>query len=122
MKKRLCLNKNEILKKNNFFNHIFKKGYHYKGRYLNIITYSDTKRLIGFTVDKKQRNAVIRNRIRRMLREIYRTNKDKFPEEIIIIHAKHFESFVRYIDLKNDILLLLNKIYESSEVYSGNTN
>lgn len=116
------MHKNEILKKNTIFNLVFKKGKYYKSRYVNIITYDYEQRLVGFTVERRRHNTIIRNRIRRILREIYRKNKNRFPEKIIIIHAKRFDSSVRYIDLENDIILLLNKINEDSKIYPNNFN
>ena len=47
------------------------------------------KNRVGITVSKKLGNAVIRNRVRRRLREVYRLNEDKFaPGYDIVVVAR----------------------------------
>ena len=75
-------------------NHIFRRLYH-TGASANsfLVLYakpnkSDMNR-IGITVSKKLGHAVIRNRIRRRLREIYRLNEDQFqPGWDIVVVAR----------------------------------
>ena len=64
-------------------NHIFRRLYHTNGfadGYL--VLYARKNRTdrnrVGITVSKKLGHAVVRNRIRRRLREVYRLNEDKF--------------------------------------------
>ena len=76
------------------FNHIFRKLYatsgHGKG-YLVLYArknHSATNR-VGLTVSKKLGHAVVRNRVRRRLREIYRLNENCFtPGWDIVIVAR----------------------------------
>ena len=64
-------------------NHIFRRLYHTNGvadGYLVLYARknrTDTNR-IGITVSKKLGHAVVRNRTRRRLREVYRLNEEKF--------------------------------------------
>lgn len=75
-------------------NHIFRRLYH-TGASANsfLVLYakpnkSDMNR-IGITVSKKLGHAVVRNRIRRRLREIYRLNEDQFqPGWDIVVVAR----------------------------------
>ena len=64
-------------------NHIFRRLYHTKGfadGYL--VLYARKNRTdrnrVGITVSKKLGHAVVRNRTRRRLREVYRLNEDRF--------------------------------------------
>ena len=74
------------------FNHIFRKLYATSGHgngYLVLYArknHSTTNR-VGLTVSKKLGHAVVRNRVRRRLREIYRLNEDKLSAgwDIVIV-------------------------------------
>lgn len=101
--------KHEILKKTDCFNSIFKHGISKSGRHVSIFYMNGESQKVGFAVSKKVRTAVKRNRQKRLLREIYRLNKDHFPEN------KHIILFSRGTSdnldiLKNDIFNLLNNM------------
>jgi ribonuclease P protein component len=52
-------------------------------------TEGDGVRRLGITVTKKVANAVGRNRVKRVVREVYRKNRDLFPEGCdIVVMAK----------------------------------
>ena len=75
-------------------NHIFRRLYNTKGvanSYL--VLYARRNRLqrneIGITVSKKLGGAVVRNRTRRRLREVYRLNEERFtPGWDIVVVAR----------------------------------
>ncbi len=73
-------------------NHIFQRLYRTQGqgnRYL--VLYARRNRTatnrVGITVSKKLGHAVVRNRIRRRIREVYRLNEDKFQPgwDIVVV-------------------------------------
>ncbi len=75
-------------------NHIFRRLYATKG-YANgyLVLYAKANRTatnrVGITASKKLGHAVVRNRVRRRLREIYRLNEDKFaPGWDIVVVAR----------------------------------
>ena len=75
-------------------NHIFRRLYHTSGvgsSYLVLYArpnHTQTNR-VGITVSKKLGHAVIRNRIRRRLREVYRLNEELFmPGYDIVVVAR----------------------------------
>ena len=75
-------------------NHIFQRLYRTGGQangYLVLYARknrTDTNR-VGITVGKKLGHAVVRNRVRRRLREVYRLNEDKFqPGWDIVVVAR----------------------------------
>ena len=76
-------------------NHIFRKLYA-TGGYANgyLVLYArpnrSDKNRVGITTGKKLGHAVVRNRARRRLREIYRLNEAKFkPGYDIVVVARH---------------------------------
>ena len=75
-------------------NHIFRRLYATSGHANGyLVLYARRNRTatnrVGVTVGKKLGHAVVRNRVRRRLREIYRLNEDKFaPGWDIVVVAR----------------------------------
>ena len=75
-------------------NHIFRRLYSTKGLANSyLVLYARRNRLgrneVGITVSKKLGKAVIRNRTRRRLREVYRLNEERFaPGWDIVVVAR----------------------------------
>ena len=75
-------------------NHIFRRLYHTSGMGNGfLVLYARPNRTsinrIGITASKKLGHAVVRNRIRRRLREVYRLNEDAFqPGWDIVVVAR----------------------------------
>ena len=75
-------------------NHIFRRLYSSKGNANSyFVLYARRNRLnqnrVGITVSKKLGHAVVRNRTRRRIREIYRLNEERFtPGWDIVIVAR----------------------------------
>ena len=75
-------------------NHIFQRLYRTNGQANGyLVLYARKNRTstnrVGITVSKKLGHAVVRNRVRRRLREIYRLNEEKFqPGWDIVIVAR----------------------------------
>ena len=75
-------------------NHIFQRLYHTGGQANSFLVLyarrnrTDTNR-VGITVSKKLGHAVVRNRVRRRLREVYRLNEERFaPGWDIVVVAR----------------------------------
>lgn len=88
----MCLykpSKAKILKKNKEFQKVYRSGKSYANKFLVIyVLFTDNnKNRIGFAAGKKLGNAVIRNRVKRLLREVYRQNKieNNCSRDIIIV-------------------------------------
>ena len=75
-------------------NHIFRRLYATKGLANGyLVFYARPNRLglnrVGITAGKKLGHAVVRNRVRRRLREVYRLNEDRFaPGWDIVVVAR----------------------------------
>lgn len=73
-------------------NHIFRRLYATSGQANGyLVLYARPNRLginrVGITTGKKLGHAVVRNRVRRRLREVYRLNEDKFTSgwDIVVV-------------------------------------
>lgn len=65
-------------------------------------------RRLGITVSKKVGNAVTRNRCKRIIREIFRKNKEKFPQgaDVVVIVRREMAS-KRYSDVREELCSIL---------------
>jgi len=69
------------------FTKIYNEGTRYQLSHINIYIRKGSRRKAAFVVDKKTGKAAMRNRCRRLLREAYRNNKERFDkcDEIIFV-------------------------------------
>lgn len=66
---------------------------------------------LGLTVGKKVGKAVVRNKVRRRLREIYRLNEDHLPTGIdIVVVARVKSRYVDYDKLQKDFLTACGRL------------
>ena len=66
---------------------------------------------LGLTVGVKLGKAVVRNRVRRRLREVYRTNEDKIrPGYDIVVVARVRACHSRYAELQRQFLRTADKL------------
>ncbi|MTI80691.1 MAG: ribonuclease P protein component [Firmicutes bacterium] len=102
------------LKNNRDFRKIYKYGYSAADK--NIVIYklknkSSNELRIGFTVSKKIGNAVIRNKVKRKLKEISRLNIDQFDNFFnYIIIARIPSSECTYKQLEYSVYKVLKRL------------
>jgi ribonuclease P protein component len=108
------LPKKNLLKKKKDFDNIFKKGKTMAGKlvFLRFLKNNLEDVRVGFIVSSKiSKKAVIRNKIKRRLREIFKNNINNIKKKIdIIIIAKPEIVNKNYQDIKNDIEKLIQNI------------
>ena len=96
-------------------NHIFRRLYAAGGHGNKFLAmYVRKNRLgenrVGITVSKKLGKAVVRNRVRRRLREVYRLHESRFlPGWDIVIVARHRAVTASFSDLTKAYLALAQK-------------
>ncbi|XER15982.1 Ribonuclease P protein component [Sporomusa aerivorans] len=87
MVKRFVLPKISRLCQNKSFQAVYRSGKSYANK--NLVVYvlpnKSANRRIGFAAGKRLGPAVVRNRVKRLLREAYRLNQDKFISGVDLI-------------------------------------
>lgn len=81
------LSKILILKKNKNFQTVYRLGRSYANRMLvvYVIKRNDQHSKVGFAAGKRLGNAVTRNRVKRLLREVYRLNQFRLVKGIDLL-------------------------------------
>jgi ribonuclease P protein component len=126
---RYTLGKEEKLKGKKLIQQLFAEGKRVKSFpiqliYIPNISESETLMKVGFSVPKRNiKLAVDRNRIKRVLREVYRKNKYKFSENLknpyIFMFIYMAKEELKYSDLEESLekvcTKLLSKIAEDEQ-------
>ena len=99
----------ERLKKSEF-EKVFSRGKRFFNGVLTVYALKGEERKAGFVVRRTVRSAVRRHRLKRLLREIFRQNKDKYCEKVlIVIVAGEKADRLRFSELERSFLQLLDK-------------
>ncbi|MBM7606730.1 ribonuclease P protein component [Metabacillus litoralis] len=108
------------IKKNKDFQKVFKKGKSIANRQFVLYIYSEREEKefrVGLSVSKKIGNAVTRNKVKRLIRQVFLEEKDKLVhgKEFIII-ARKPAAQMNYHEVKSSLNHLFRKakIFQSS--------
>ncbi len=109
------MKKTEMLKKNYEFRLVLKKGKYYSGKYIESFVLNNNLKVnkIGIAIKTKMGKAVKRNRIKRLIKESYRLNEDKFGvgKSLVFLVKKNQEiDSLEFRDIQKDIIFILDKI------------
>ena len=97
------------LKKNRAFQYVYRRGHSVACRNLVMLLAPGRELKIGFSVSKKTGNAVVRNRIKRRLRECFRPWLGDVKTGLYVIVARPSAAQAAFGDLKKDMRYLLKK-------------
>ena len=104
--------KKNRLKKNRHFNYIYKKGERVFGKHINLC-FLKTKFQpfkVGFSVSNKIGKSTVRNKVKRRMREIVRSNFNKIKSTSnLIFVAKEGIEKLTYKEIESEILFLLKR-------------
>ena len=101
------------LKQNHEFRRLYNKGMSASGPYMAIYCRKNRRRKsrLGLTTGVKLGHAVQRNRVRRRLREIYRTNEYRLaPGWDMVIVARVKSVYAQYAQMEHSFLALARKL------------
>ncbi len=100
--KKHSFGKRDRIRKRKDFLRIYQKGIRTSSKnFITILSSNQTgTRRLGITVTKSVGNSVKRNRVKRLLREFFRLNKDKLPDsQDMVIIVKKDIPFLKYQDV-----------------------
>lgn len=108
------MKKTEAIKLNKEFKSLYYRGGCYVSKrvviYLRKNKYNKDINRLGLTVSKKIGNAVVRNKVRRRLKEIYRLKEDMLPSGYdFVIVARSTAADATYAELDKDMNYILRK-------------
>ena len=110
------------MKYNRDFRYLYRKGKSIAAGYL-VIYYKKTSKkenILGITVTKKLGNAVVRNRVRRLIRECYRLRESEMNLGYsIVIVARNRAADADFNMIRGDMAYLLKK---SGIIAGGDTD
>lgn len=103
----------ERLKKKKDFLFLYQKGHRIKGKYFNVI-YHENKlgySRLGIVVSRKIGKAVLRNKIKRWVRELFRRNKQllPFPMDLLIVATQGIEN-ITWDEYRQEYFRTLHRI------------
>jgi len=122
MVKKHSFSREDKLVKRCQFKKVYSSGKKFVGNLLvlYILEVPEVEKKIGITVTKRIGNAVVRNRIKRLVRESYRLIKQDLSSNIhLVFIARELsgKKKLSFADINKEIMHLLSKagIYESSD-------
>jgi ribonuclease P protein component len=64
---------------------------------------------LGITTTRRVGSSVVRNRMKRMVREVFRRNRDRFGELDVLVHVRVGAGRLPFRVLRNDLLGTLRR-------------
>lgn len=104
--------KKQKIRKRREFQAVYEKGrrFHSKSFVILLMPNNEGTTRLGITVSKKVGNAVRRNRIKRLVREYFRLNRDLFQDSAdVVVIARKGMSLLNYRDLSRELDAVLEK-------------
>ncbi|MEY8335251.1 ribonuclease P protein component [Lachnospiraceae bacterium 47-T17] len=116
----------ESLKKNKDFQIVYKNGTSFANRYLVMYVRKNGTEYnrLGISVSKKVGNSVVRHRITRLIREVYRLREDTFNSGLdVVVIARVSAKGISYHQVESSLLHLANlhSIMRLDDVHEKNT-
>ena len=110
------MKKKEIIKKSNDYTKIINKNNKIKNKYYSIFYIKSENTLFGISIPKKTGTAVVRNKIKRQIKNIIDKNKIHIQNNynyVIIIRKEILE--LSYLEKEKELITLFKRIGERNE-------
>jgi len=110
------MKKKEIIKKSNDYTKIINKNNKLRNKYYSIFYIKSENTLFGISIPKKIGKAVIRNKIKRQIKNIIDNNKIHIQNNynyVIIVRKEILE--LTYLEKEKELITLFKKIGEKDE-------
>ncbi len=110
------------LQKNRAFQYVYRKGHSAACRNLVLLAAPGRELKVGFSVSKKVGNAVVRNKVRRRLRECFRPLMGDVKTGLYVVVARPAAAEAAFDALEKDARYLLKKqsAFRSPDTQEGN--
>ncbi|GAA0178228.1 ribonuclease P protein component [Clostridium sediminicola] len=108
------MKKEEKIRKNRDFIRVYKRGKSFSNYVLVLYIYKNKQNVdlnrIGISVSKKVGNSVVRSRVKRLISEAYRINKDCLIEGYdLVFIARNSSKEKSFKEIESSVLKLLKK-------------
>lgn len=108
------MKKTKMLKKNYEFRKVLTKGKYYSGKYIEcfVLKNNTNYNFLGLAISTKIGKAVVRNHIKRLIRENYKNIELSIKEGysiVFLFKKKANAKEANFYDIKEDIKIIINK-------------
>ena len=110
------MKKKEIIKKSLDYTNVINKNNKIKNKYYSIFYVKSENTLFGISIPKKTGNAVVRNKIKRQIKNIIDKNKINIQNNynyVIIIRKEILE--LPYLEMEKELISLFKKVGAKNE-------
>ena len=110
------------MRKNGQFQRVYKKGKPAAAREISLLYLKGPRLLVGFSVSRKVGKAVVRNKVRRRLRECFRPLMGDVKNGLYVVVARPAAAEAAFDALEKDVRYLLRKhgALKTPEAQEGN--
>ena len=106
---RFCLGRRFRLGRNKHFQYVYRRGKSYPARLMVLVYLKARDVKVGFSVSAKVGNSVVRNRVRRYMREDFRIERPSLPGGKYIFIARTAAAQATHQELTRELHHLLRK-------------
>lgn len=92
------------------FRYVYRRGCRVSGKDITLLYVRSRQKRVGFSVSKKVGGAVVRNRTKRLLREVFRPRMADLPNGLYVVIARPGLPSQTFLQLSQNVDGLLQKL------------